>query len=187
MSYPTPQLDFVKVLREEKEALFAWLNSEAWPFHGSITLAHDEFDKRWDDGYYMGDHAQAFWIMEAGERIGYIRPFDLTNVHPTGTPLFDIRIKEKHRRRGVGKETTKWVVDWIFTNYPNVLHVGGSTRYDNWGMRRIFEATGFAQESHWRKVWPRHDGVMVDGTGYSITRSDWENGTVTPPDWNNGK
>lgn len=50
-------------------------------------------------------------------------------------------------------------------------------------MRRTFTVCGWVQEAHYRQAWPVAGGPASDSVAYSILRSDWRNGTVTPVPW----
>jgi RimJ/RimL family protein N-acetyltransferase len=50
-------------------------------------------------------------------------------------------------------------------------------------MRRTFRTCGYVKEAHYRQAWPSPGGTINDAVGYAILRTDWQAGTVTPPDW----
>ncbi|MCC9173740.1 hypothetical protein [Arthrobacter sp. zg-Y179] len=47
-------------------------------------------------------------------------------------------------------------------------------------MRKTFLRAGFVKEAHYRQAWPTADGSRLASVAYAILRSDWENNTVTP-------
>jgi RimJ/RimL family protein N-acetyltransferase len=51
-------------------------------------------------------------------------------------------------------------------------------------MRRTFRSCGYVKEAHYRQAWPSLSGRVYDTIGYAILRTDWQAGTITPPDWN---
>ena len=113
--------------------------------------------------------------------VGVIRLFDLgSGPDDDETPLFDIKIKEEFRGKGIGKQALGWLTDFVFSNYLNKTRFEATTRIDNIAMRRVFENCGFVKEAHYRQAWPDAEGNRYDCTGYAILRSDWLNKTKTP-------
>lgn len=113
--------------------------------------------------------------------VGVIRLFDLgSGPDDDETPLFDIKIKEEFRGKGIGKQALGWLTDFVFSNYLNKTRFEATTRIDNIAMRRVFENCGFVKEAQYRQAWPDAEGNRYDCTGYAILRSDWLNKTKTP-------
>jgi hypothetical protein len=50
-------------------------------------------------------------------------------------------------------------------------------------MRRTFRTCGYVKEAHYRQAWPAAGGKIYDAVSYAIVRSDWQAGTITPPEW----
>ena len=50
-------------------------------------------------------------------------------------------------------------------------------------MRKTFLRSGFVKEAHYRQAWPMADGRRAASVAYAILRTDWENNTVTPLDF----
>lgn len=142
-----------------------FLTGEEWPFH--VVPRPTEAAVR------AMSFTDAFWIGD----VGLLRLFDLAD----GTPMFDLRVRSAARGRGVGTAAVRWLTGHVFGNYP-ADRIEGTTRQDNHAMRRIFEKSGWAKESHYRAAWPGADRVH-DSVGYAVLRRDWETGTVTPVDW----
>ncbi|MET3987862.1 GNAT family protein [Streptomyces sp. PvR034] len=130
----------------------------AWPFHGPATLDRDTILQRVFDGLYDGDESWTFWIVEGGERVGLIRLFDLADVPEGGTPLFDLRVDSAHRGRGLGGQALARLTGYLFTEFPGLQRIEGTTRMDNRAMRRTFLSSGYAKEAHYRDAWPGKQG-----------------------------
>ena len=128
------------------------------------------------EGYY-GD--ETYWIEAGGERVGFVRLFDLGDA----TPLFDLRISAVHRGQGLGRTTVRWLTDRLFGEYPHVERIEGTTRQDNVAMRRVFRRCGYVKEAHYRRAWPDASGRRYDAVGYAIIRRDWQTGETTEPDF----
>ncbi|WP_218952288.1 GNAT family N-acetyltransferase [Amycolatopsis anabasis] len=172
-------LGYRRFAPSEAEPLADFLAGEVWPFH-SAPVVDKRAVARWvADGYYDGGSARTFWIVADGTRAGVVRMFDLDD----GTPLFDLRIGAAWRGRGIGTHAVGWLTRYLFTEFPAVNRIEGTTRRDNRGMRRVFRRCGYAKEAHYRQAWPGGDGTLHDTVGYAILRSDWLSGTVTPPDF----
>jgi RimJ/RimL family protein N-acetyltransferase len=103
------------------------------------------------------------------------------------TPLFDIKLQSSHRGKGTGERAVKWMVGYVFQNYPNLIRMEGYTRKDNYAMRTVFHKCGFVKESYHRKGWGSDDGQVFDAIGYGILKEDWENSRITPIDWDDFK
>lgn len=163
----------------EAEELADFLAGESWPFHVHPTVERQDVLNRARDGYYDSDESQTFWVEADGVRAGVIRLFDLGDE----TPMFDVRISAAQRGKGLGREAVQWLTDYLFSEFPQVERVEGTTRQDNVAMRRVFRRCGYAKESHYRKAWPDERGRRHDSVGYAIIRDDWKSGTVTMPDF----
>ncbi|MEV7546030.1 GNAT family N-acetyltransferase [Streptomyces sp. NPDC089915] len=161
------------------ERLAAFLSGDTWPFHGADVVGEAEA-RRWvAEGRYDGPDNRAFWITVAGERAGLIRLMDLCDP----TPLFDLRIRAGYRGRGLGGAAVVWLTGYVFTGFPDVRRIEGTTRQDNAAMRRAFRRGGYVKEAHHRGAWPSSDGRLHDAVGYAVLRDDWISGTTTPADW----
>ncbi|SFJ78764.1 GNAT family N-acetyltransferase [Thermoflavimicrobium dichotomicum] len=164
----------------EVDELIHFLTSETWEYHGQSNLSAQEIMTAYQNEKYTGDGNQTFWILFGEKKAGLIRIFDLHDP----TPLFDLRILKSYRGREIGEVAVKWLTDYIFTHYPEKTRIEGTTRQDNWAMRKVFHKCGFVKESHYRKAWPSQDGRIYDAVGYAILREDWEEKKTTPVDWN---
>ncbi|MFG3343236.1 GNAT family N-acetyltransferase [Glycomyces sp. NPDC048151] len=160
----------------EAEALADFLSGEVWPFHGAGRVDRADVLRRAAEGYYENDEARTFWIFLESRRAGMVRLFDLGD----DTPLFDLRVSEACRGRGVGTQAVRWLTSYVFTELPGVGRIEGTTRRDNAAMRTVFRRCGFVKEGHFRQGWPDADGVLRDAVAYAVLRRDWETGTVTP-------
>lgn len=180
----------MKILFEEftdgkKSQLLEFLSSGYWPFHSTPKISKEKLEKQVDEGYFSGDGHKTFLVLTEDSSIaGVIRLFDLgSGSDDDETPLFDIKIKEEFRGKGIGKKALNWLTDFVFTNYPNKLRFEATTRIDNIAMRKVFEECGFVKEAHYRQAWPDAQGNRYDCAGYAILRSDWLNKSKTPVKW----
>lgn len=174
---------FKPFTKEESNHLADFLLGSLWPFHGGTAPERDTILKRVEDGVYWSDSQQAHWMMDdAGRRVGLIHLRDLGDP----TPLFDLRIAEEHRGRGLGREALQWLTSYLFENFPSVRRIEGYTRHDNIAMRRTFGKVGYVKEAYHRKGWSSSNGQWYDAVGYCMLREDWESGTVTPVNWQDG-
>ncbi len=163
----------------EADLLAEFLTGEDWPyFSGDGAADADRIREQVAVGYYDSDRARTFWVV-ADTEVGLIRLFDLGD----DTPLFELRIRAAYRGAGLGTRALRWLTQYLFTEFPYIRRIEGTTRQDNIAMRRTFARCGYVKEAHWRQAWPGRGGTVYDAVGYGILRSDWEAGTVTPPDW----
>ncbi|MFI9099235.1 GNAT family N-acetyltransferase [Streptomyces fildesensis] len=175
---------YQRLVASDVDFLADFLIDESWPFHGPAALDRDTVRRRVSGGYYDGDESRTFWIIVGGERVGLIRLFDLADVPEGGTPLFDLRVGAAHRSRGLGGQALTWLTAYLFTEFPDLRRIEGTTRQDNRAMRRTFLSSGYAKEAHYRQAWPDEQEHVHDAVGYAILRHDWLSGATTPPDWN---
>ena len=118
------------------------------------------------------DHGRReFWIVENGRRIGLVRLLDLGDIGE-GAPLFDLRIAGRHRRSGFGARATRWIVDHLFSTYPEVHRIEANTRHDNVAMQRALSDAGFVNEGRLRDAWWGEAGQWFDTMIYGIRRVD---------------
>jgi len=170
---------------EGVEELVQFLTSDHWTYHGVSNPDPNKIRTSYEDGFYSNDESKTFWIVaDDHHKVGMIRLFDLLD----STPLFDIRILSGYRGQGIGEDAVKWLTHHLFTQYPDKSRVEGHTRQDNYAMRTVFHKCGYVKEAYHRKAWrSQQEGKDYDSVGYAITKEDWENGTLTPIDWNDFK
>ncbi|WP_330328438.1 GNAT family N-acetyltransferase [Streptomyces sp. NBC_00536] len=174
---------YQRLVVADADLLTDFLVNGAWPFHGPAAMDRDVVRRRVEDGFYEGRESRTFWMVEGGGRVGLIRLFDLADVPEGGTPMFDLRIASAHRGRGLGRQGLAWLTGYLFTEFPGLGRIEGTTRQDNRAMRRTFLSGGYAKEAHYRDAWPGTRGRVHDAVGYAILRRDWLSGETTPPDW----
>ncbi|MGW6845746.1 GNAT family N-acetyltransferase [Streptomyces sp. NPDC054958] len=177
-------ISYQRLVASDADLLADFLVNGAWPFHGPAALNRDTIRQRVFDGFYDGDESWTFWIVEGGEKVGLIRLFDLADVPEGGTPLFDLRVDSAYRGRGLGGQALAWLTGYLFTEFPDLQRIEGTTRMDNRAMRRTFLSSGYAKEAHYRDAWPGEQGHVHDAVGYAILRRDWLSGATTLPEWN---
>lgn len=164
------------------EGLIGFLTGERWSFHSTPQITRERVSEQLKNGYFTGEGIKTF-LITGGDNItiGYMRLFDLGEENDASeTPLFDIRITASMRGKGIGRKAVKWLVDYVFTNYPAKTRFEATTRADNTAMRRVFDQCGFVKEAHYRSAWPDELGNKYDCTGYAVLKEDWKNGTNTP-------
>lgn len=165
---------------DDREDLVSFISGYSWPFHVGIRRSREDVEEAINDGAYDDEDNTSYWINhdELG-RIGYLRLEDLTDP----TPLFDLRLAEEFRGRGLAVEVLRAATDFVFTTMPNVNRFEGQTSEDNLPMRRTFLRAGWVKEAHYRQRWPVEGGPPVASVAYAILRDDWQNGTTTPVPW----
>lgn len=154
---------------EDAEAAIDFLTSNEWPFHGSPCLTYDQAARV----SLAGDDIASFWMRADAEAIGLIRAFDLDDLD-AGSPLFDLRIAEGHRGRGVGRAAVTWLTDHLFNTYLELNRIEATTRHDNLAMQRLFEWCRYRPEGRMLEAWMNDDGTRSDTLTYAILRREWE-------------
>lgn len=165
---------------DDIDTLIEFLTSDTWEFYGIPNPRPEKIRNSYENNAYTGGDCRTFWVISDEDiKVGMVRIFDLEN----GDPLFDIRILSKYKGLGIGTKTVKWMVNFIFNNYPDKKRIEGNTRQDNYAMRRVFNKCGFVKEAHHRRAWVGIDGIPYDAIGYGIIKEDWLEVKVTPVNW----
>lgn len=156
-----------------------FLAGRRWPFHAGPSLSPAAVADRVAAHFYTAPDVETWWIDHEEPGVGLVRLYDLDD----DTAMFDLRLNEAHRGRGLGAQAVRWLDRHIFTTRA-CIRIEATTRQDNVAMRRTLVRCGFVKESHYRAGWPDPGGGRaLDAVGYALLRTDWENGTVTPVDW----
>lgn len=167
----------------ERELLADWLSSDRWLYHSNPQLSREEVLKWFDQGEFTGTNCRTFWIVVSpNQRAGLIRLFDLDDIDD-GAPMFDLRIRAEYRGQGIGKESLRWLTDYLFETWSELARIEGNTRIDNLAMRKVFSQCNYAKEGHFRKAWVTVEGKQFDSVCYGILREDWISQTITPVNW----
>lgn len=165
---PRSDLRFVPYAGEREEVIRLIAENE-WPFHGTPRPTLDEARRIVDDAPFEGPAVRTTWILDAaGERIGFVRAFDLDDP----SAVFDLRVVERARRQGVGCAALRWLVERIFAECDGVLRIEAHVRSDNLPMRGALERCGWTLEAFRRDAWPSRDGSIHDALGYAMLRRD---------------
>ncbi len=164
--------------------LVSFLTSEEWPFHVNNRLTQEKVLAMIGEGLFNGSNHESFWILdEENTEIGFIRLFDLDDIDD-GYPLFDLRIRANYRGQGLGKAAVLWLTNFLFEKHPKLERIVGTTRADNFAMRKTFRSCLFVKEGHYRKDWSAANGESFDTVKYGILREDWITGKTTLVLWN---
>ena len=169
-------------LPAERKVLAAWLSGDHWPFHSNLKLEREQVLKWIDGNYFDGPNNATFWITLETEPVGLIRLFGLEDIGD-GEPMFDLRIRNAFRGRGLGTQAVQWLTDHLFSKHEILGRIAGTTRVDNLAMRGAFRRCGYAKEAHYRRSWPSVESQFFDTVAYGILREDWAQQKTTPVDW----
>lgn len=193
-SAPASEIVFAPLRPEDQDdaaALTDFLTAQSYPFHVRPALDAAYVREAINDGrygynpeHYATDAAadtdhRGWWIMAGQVRVGVVVLEDLTD----GAPLFDLRLADQHRGRGLGAAVLRNLTRLVFDTYPEVDRFEGQTREDNIAMRKVFLRSGFIKEAHYRRGWPVEGDEPVASVAYAILRQDWESGTTTTFEW----
>ena len=108
---------------------------------------------------------------------------DIDDIAGGGAPLFDLRLAQEHRGRGLGEAALRALTSHVFATYADLRRFEGQTREDNIAMRTVFVRSGWVKEAHYREAWPVEGGEPLASIAYGMLRRDWETGTTTPVPW----
>ncbi len=152
---------------KDSDAVANFLASNEWPFHGTPTLSVSEAAAV----SVAGDDIQTFWIVDGDARIGLIKLFGLSDLG-TGSPMFDLRIAESHRGRGIGVLAVRWLTEHLFSTYEAAYRIEATTRADNVAMQSVFNRCGYRLEGRFVEAWVNSDGTRSDALSYAILRRE---------------
>lgn len=164
----------------DRRALIEFFTHNEFPFHAyARRRTAAEVSELIDSGAFDGEDRRSYWLDHDGlGRIGLIRLEDLCD----DTPMFDLRLAESSRGRGLGAECLRAATDHLFTTLE-ADRFEGQTRADNLAMRSIFVRTGWTKEAHYRRAWPVEGREPQDTVVYAILREEWESGKVRGLQW----
>ncbi len=155
----------------QAEDLAGWIAGGHWPYHGSVTPSFEKVLGWIADGNYDGEDNRTFWIYREGdvEAVAIICLHEMTDL----TPVFDLRIREDCRKRGLGRIILSWLLRYLFT-VTDKHRIEAHTRRDNIPMQRLLESGGWVKEAHYRKAWPDESGGFHDALTFAMLKDDWE-------------
>ncbi|WP_104053272.1 MULTISPECIES: GNAT family N-acetyltransferase [unclassified Arthrobacter] len=163
----------------EAEAIVQFLTSNSFPFHMTAQHTAESAREAVDSGRFWSEESVGYWIVADAKTVGMVVLDDLEE----DTPMFDLRLAEDFRGRGLGPQVLKALCSLVFEKFSDPVRFEGQTREDNVAMRKTFVRAGFLKEAHYRLGWPTADGTRVASVAYAILRQDWENNETTLFEW----
>lgn len=168
----------------EKELLSSWLSSQEWNFHVNSKTTPEKVLALIEEGSFTGEENQTFWINnEENLPVGLIRLFEMDDLED-GSPLFDLRVLKEYQGQNIGESAVNWLTSYLFKNWSSLNRIEGTTRVDNFPMRKVFKKCGYVKEGHYRQSWPSANGELKDTVRYAILRNDWISKKATWVNWN---
>lgn len=161
------EFDQVEIPRDHQQ-LVEFLCNDEWPYHAQRRLSPADIEEM----DFSSPDVASFWIVDTRQTVGLLRLFDLGDIG-NGAPLFDLRIATPHRGCGFGKRATRWIVDHLFTSYPELHRIEANTRDDNVAMQHVLSGAGFTHEGRLREAWRRDEGHWSDTMVYGMLRTEW--------------
>ncbi len=169
----------IPVGRDDGPAIVDFLVAHAFPFHVTPRRTVESARGAVTSGRFHREDSQGYWIDDDDGRHGIVVLEDPQD----DTPMFDLRLAEASRGRGIGTATLRALAHLVFSTLPQARRLEGQTREDNLVMRNAFISAGFVQEAFYRQGWPTGDGTFLGTVAYALLRDDWRTGTTTPIDW----
>ncbi|GIN85936.1 hypothetical protein J6TS2_23220 [Heyndrickxia sporothermodurans] len=164
-----------RLFENESEELITFMLNNRWEFHSDPNPTREEIKRGIQNGWYKNDR-QTFWVESSGQKMGLIIIHDFSDT----IPLFDLRLSENYRGRGLGKACVKWLTNYLFQLSDKKIRIEAYTRADNYPMRKTLWNCGYVKEGYMRNAWENKDGTISDSVCYAIIRKDWENNVSTP-------
>lgn len=159
--------------------LVRFLTANRFPFHVRPRHSEESAREAVASGRFWSEESLGYWIDNDGLRIGLVILEDLDE----DTPMFDLRLAEEFRGKGLGSKVLTALCAKVFEQFPEPVRFEGQTREDNIAMRKTFLRAGFLKEAHYRLGWPTPEGPRVASVAYAILRQDWESKDTTRFEW----
>lgn len=144
-----------------------FLCGSTWPFHGCRRLSATAAAAV----RVSGGDVESYWILDRDVVVGLIRLLDLDDVDD-GSPVFDLRIGEEHRGRGIGTAAVSWLSAYLFDRFAVLHRIEATTRDDNLAMQTVLERCGYWREGVLREAWKNDDGSRNDAVVYGLLRHE---------------
>lgn len=164
----------IRKFNSENEELLNLLCSNEWPFHLKVQLEPETIKNEIEKGYYS-EGRETFWIIENEQKLGVLIIDDIEDT----IPLFDLRLTEEARGKGIGQKSLSWLKDYLYGE-KGKIRIEGYTRADNLAMRKCFTKAGFVKEGYLRNAWENDDGTISDTVLYASIFEDWKDNKTTP-------
>lgn len=163
----------------DHDDVVAFMTRNTFPFHVRPRPSAADVEESIAGGAYRDEDNDSYWIEHAElGRVGFFRFEDLSEA----TPLFDLRLDDAFRGRGLAAEILRAATERVFTR-SEATRFEGQTREDNIAMRKTFLRCGWLKEAHYREGWPVEGGDAVASVAYAVLRRDWESGETTTFVW----
>ena len=157
----------------EADEFVELLCSNDWPYHSNAKLDHQSIRNAIKKGYYS-DGRETFWIIHQQQKVGVLIIDDIEDT----IPLFDIRLIEEVRGKGMGVKVLHWLQDYLFGELSKI-RIEAYTRADNIAMQKCFVKGNFVKEGYLRNAWENDDGTISDSVLFAAIYEDWKNNTIT--------
>ncbi|MCC9197159.1 GNAT family protein [Arthrobacter sp. zg-Y820] len=165
--------------KRDTDELVRFLTTNRFPFHVLPEHSEESAREAVASGRFWSGESHGYWIDDDGARIGLVVLDDLDE----DTPMFDLRLAEAFRGKGLGPKVLAALCTKVFEQFPEPVRFEGQTREDNIAMRKTFLRAGFLKEAHYRLGWPTAEGPRVASVAYAILRQDWESKDTTGFEW----
>ena len=167
----------------DAEALVEFLVANEFPFPLRSRMSAAQAGEYVAGGRFWSDDSAGFWVEADGTRVGIAVVDDLEDIRSGGNPVFDLRLAETARGRGLGVPVLRALTDLVFARWRELTRFEGHTREDNLAMRATFRRAGWVKEAFYREAWPVEGAAPKGSVTYGVLRRDWEAGTTTPVNW----
>ncbi|WP_230855293.1 GNAT family N-acetyltransferase [Arthrobacter terrae] len=108
-------ITFVPMTPADTENLVGFLTSNRFPFHVQVDPRAADTRTKIANGHFWNEDAQGYWVVKEELRIGMAALEDLQDA----SPLFDLRLDETQRGKGLGLEVLRSLCDMVFESMPN--------------------------------------------------------------------
>src|SRR3954469_22642330 len=106
--------------RHDAADLISFLTSNSFPYHVRPSWTDEQARQAIDAGRFWSDDHLGFWVEFDGRRIGLVVLDDLDDIDGGGHPLFDLRLAETSRGRGLGTQVLRELTAMVFDRFPTI-------------------------------------------------------------------
>ena len=112
----------------EVDHLVSFLTSQSWDYHSDPRPGADQI-RQLAKKRLLPQPGKHHFQDSVGLQ-GEDRPVKSED----STPLFDIRVLNLYRKRGIGETAVRWMARYVFTRFPHTIRIEGHTRRDACGV-----------------------------------------------------
>lgn len=154
------------------EDLKKFLSSQVWKFYEEENISITSINNKLEKNHFLNTKTKTYLCYENNELLGMIRYFDLEDIDDE-IPMFDIKVNEKSRGKGIGTYLLLNSLKIIFEKYSKIQKIEATTREDNIAMQKLFEKCNFKLWGKSSKSWKTLTGDFMQTYHYELLKENF--------------